>query len=69
MNNNFFFHEVLQKEKFEQMRKESEQARVLRQLSKKIEVKEKNRINIKEKFIEFKTRLAMEVKSFGWSLR
>ena len=38
MNNNFYFYEVLQREKFEQMQKESEKARLLRQLSKKKDI-------------------------------
>ena len=69
MNNNFFFHEVLQKEKFEQMQKESEKARILRQLSKKKEANRKIRFNFREKIDQIKTRLATEVKSLSWSLR
>jgi hypothetical protein len=69
MNNNFFFHEVFQKEKLERMQKESEQARILRQLSKKREANRKIRINIREKIDHFKSRLATEFKSLSWSLR
>ncbi len=69
MNNNFFFYEVIQKEKFEQMRKESEQARLIHQLSNKIEASQGDRVNIREKIAELKSRLALEVKSFNWSLR
>ena len=69
MNNNFFFHEVLRKEKFEQMQKESEKARIVRQLSKKREANRKIGINFRGRLEQFKTRLATEVKSLSWSLR
>ena len=69
MNNNFFFHEVLQKEKFEQMQKDSEKARILHQLSKKKEANRKIRFNFREKIDQIKTRLVTEVKSLSRSLR
>ena len=70
MNNNFYFYEVLQREKFEQMQKESEKARLLRQLSKKKEaVNFDNRLIIQEKLAQFRARLKLELKSLRWSLR
>jgi len=70
MNNNFHFYEVLQREKFEQMQKESEKARLLRQLSKKKEaVNLDNRFIIQEKLAQFQARLKLELKSLRWSLR
>jgi hypothetical protein len=70
MNNNFYFYEVLQREKFEQMQKESEKARLLRQLSKKKEaVNLDNRLIIQEKFAQFQARLKLALKSLRWSLR
>ena len=70
MNNNFYFYEVLQREKFEQMQKESETARLLRQLSKKKEaVNLDNRLIIQEKLAQFQARLKLAMKSLRWSLR
>lgn len=70
MNNNFYFYEVLQREKFEQMQKESEKARLLRQLSKKKEaVNLDNRLIIQEKLAQFQARLKLALKSLRWSLR
>ena len=70
MNNNFYFYEVLQREKFEQMQKESEKARLLRQLSKKKDVVNWDiRLIIQEKLAQFKTRLKFGLKSLRWSLR
>ena len=69
MNNNFYFYEVLQREKFEQMQKESEKARLLRQLSRKEVVNWDNRLIIREKIAQFRARLKLEVKSLIWSLR
>lgn len=70
MNNNFYFYEVLQREKFEQMQKESEKARLLRQLSKKKEaVNLDNRLIIQEKLAQFQARLKLAMKSLRWSLR
>ena len=70
MNNNFYYYEVLQREKFEQMQKESEKARLLRQLSKKKEaVNLDNRLIIQEKFAQFQARLKLALKSLRWSLR
>ena len=70
MNNNFYLYEVLQREKFEQMQKESEKARLLRQLSKKKEaVNLDNRLIIQEKLAQFRARLKLELKSLRWSLR
>jgi hypothetical protein len=70
MNNNFYLYEVLQREKFEQMQKESEKARLLRQLSKKKEaVNLDNRLIIQEKLAQFQARLKLAMKSLRWSLR
>ena len=70
MNSNFYFYEVLQREKFEQMQKESEKARLLRQLSKKKDVVNWDiRLIIQEKLAQFKTRLKFGLKSLRWSLR
>ncbi len=70
MNNNFYFYEVLQREKFEQMQKESEKARLLRQLSKKKDIVNwDNRLIIQEKLAQFRARLKLELKSLRWSLR
>jgi len=70
MNNNFYFYEVLQREKFEQMQKESEKARLLRQLSNKKDVVNRdNRLIIQEKLAQFQARLKLELKSLRWSLR
>jgi hypothetical protein len=70
MNNNFYYYEVLQREKFEQMQKESEKGRLLRQLSKKKEaVNLDNRLIIQEKFAQFQARLKLALKSLRWSLR
>jgi hypothetical protein len=70
MNNNFYFYEVLQREKFEQMQKESEKARLLRKLSKKKEtVNLDNRLIIQEKLAQFQARLKLALKSLRWSLR
>ena len=70
MNNNFYFYEVLQREKFEQMQKESEKARLLRQLSKKKDIVNwDNRLIIQEKLAQFQARLKLELKSLRWSLR
>jgi hypothetical protein len=69
MNNNFYFYEVFQREKFEQMQKESEKARILCQLSNKKVVNPDNRLVIKEKFAQFCARLILEVRSLTWSLK
>jgi len=70
MNNNFYFYEVFQREKFEQMQKESEKARLLRQLSKKKDIVNwDNRLIIQEKLAQFRDRLKLELKSLRWSLR
>jgi hypothetical protein len=69
MNNNFYFYEVLQREKFEQMQKESEKARILRQLSNKKVAHRDNRLIIQEKLAQVHARLKLELKSLRWSLR
>ncbi len=69
MNNNFYLYEVLQKEKFEEMQKESEKARLLSLLSEQKVNHQDNKVSILEKLVQFKNRLAMEVKSLSWSLR
>ena len=61
--------EILRREKFEQMQKESEKARLLRQLSTKEIVNWDNRLIIQEKLAQFRARLKLEVKSLIWSLR
>jgi len=61
--------EILRREKFEQMQKESEKARLLRQLSRKEVVNRDNRLIIQEKIAQFRARLKLEVKSLIWSLR
>lgn len=69
MNNNFYFYEVLQKEKYQEMQRESEKARLLRQLSGEKLKPQDNRFAFLEKLVQFKNRLAIEVKSLSLSLR
>ena len=69
MNNNFYFYEVIEREKFEQMQKESEKARIMRQLSTKKVVNPDNRLAIQEKFAQFCAHLILKVRSLTWSLR
>ena len=61
--------EILRREKFEQMQKESEKARLLRQLATKEIVNWDNRLINQEKLAQFRARLKLEVKSLIWSLR
>ena len=69
MDPNYYMIEILRREKFEQMQKESEKARLLRQLSRKEVVNRDNRLIIQEKIAQFRARLKLEVKSLVWSLR
>lgn len=69
MDPNFYMVEILRRENFEQMQKESEKARLLHQLSRKEVVNWDIRLIIQEKIAQFRACLKLEVKSLIWSLR